>query len=350
MRPLLQTGITGLLCCTVAGCFWQSGGGTVSQVSFSSFAAPEAVSSAAAQEVTLDGMLVPAGVSIYMEGTHRLDSSSGEMFLLESDVVALDDYTGKIVRVTGEMRPTVEAGGMIVHVRSVEVLSVPEASSSSVAAVSSAPEVSSAVASSIPPPPKPASSAPRKASSSAASASSAIVPASSAASSSVRVSASSSPADMEKQRRVQLMTKAKVDPTTFTQLYCSRQVGFCAPLYKSWYYFAFGTTSSNLWHVEVGPEQVEKLGDGPLIINLVSGALDGPDETIQQQGDYVVGYRSWTNNRHFEISAPVSLQAAVQYIVSNISVYHVDEGISSASPAVSSSSSSRKALSSSSGL
>ena len=105
----------------------------------------------------------------------------------------------------------------------------------------------------------------------------------------------------------------------WTQQYCSTHIGFCIPVHKNWWFKSFGTTTSYLWHVELGPEELQNLGDGPLVVNLLSGALSGAADTeVKMQGNSAVGYRAWTDNRHFEISAPVELQAAVQHITANL--------------------------------
>lgn len=137
------------------------------------------------------------------------------------------------------------------------------------------------------------------------------------------------------------MAKAKTDAANFTQVFCSRHAGFCVPIHKSWYYNSFGATSSYLWHVEVSSEEVAELGDGPLVINLATGSLDASiaDGSVVTQGDFVIGYRQWTNGRHFEVSAPAALRSAVAYITENISVY-LQEGEASTSSSASSSSAS----------
>lgn len=81
-------------------------------------------SAASAEEVStvIEGTVQAAGPSIYMEGSHELVNSQGELLARLSGrqfEVDLDCYKGKKVRLTGEWRPTVEAGGQIFEVRSV---------------------------------------------------------------------------------------------------------------------------------------------------------------------------------------------------------------------------------------
>jgi len=267
-------------------------------------------------EVTREGVLEKLGVSIYMEGTHRLLLDAGTTTLLRSQVVNLDDYLNQRVEVTGIERPTVEGDASIINVsfvRSIsgapEVLDESSSSSETVAEAAS----SSSVKAVLPAPTAPVRSA---ASSSKAAASSAAF--SSAAASSV-------PSDDQvddpapNNATVAEMSKTPVDASTWTQRYCTSHIGFCVPLHKSWWFKSFGATTSYVWHVEVSSREIENLGDGPLLINLVSGSLEGgKDSTLSVEGDYVVGYRSWTDGRHFEISAPGALRSAVDYITRNL--------------------------------
>ncbi len=286
------------------------------------------MSSVMTQTTSYEGTVQRAGISIYQEGTHRLYVDDGSMVLLQSSVLELDDYIDFRVRVTGTAEPTVEAGGTIVTVLSVEELEgpssqpsviLPDESSSSAETIesSSSSAVASVAASSV--------SSLR----SSAAASSVVAAQSSAAA----VVAASSDAGTPADAKTAAMAKAKVEASVFSQQYCSRHVGFCVPVHKNWYYYSFGATSSFLWHVEVSSEEIQNLGDGPLIINLVAGDLPDAamDGKVQAQGDFVIGYRAWTNSRHFEVSAPAALQAAVDYITKTLSAYNpVTEGSSSA--------------------
>jgi hypothetical protein len=132
-------------------------------------------------------------------------------------------------------------------------------------------------------------------------------------------SSSTSSADPQ----VAAMAEEDLAPARWTQQYCSAHIGFCIAIHKNWYYKSFGATSSVLWHVEVGTRAVEDLGDGPLIVNLATGDLSSlgvTDGTVRERGGKVIGYRTWSDNRHFEISADASLRDAVSYITRNLKV------------------------------
>lgn len=275
--------------------------------------------------VTYEGVLKPAGISIYMEGTHRLvmdsnDESAGAI-LLESAIVDLSAFENERVRITGSVRPTVEAGGTIMSVQSVTPLVtdvVTEDSSSSEAAESSVALSFSSEAESMS-----SATASTTRSSLASSVQRSSTPASSAAAVSsamgnsvdatMQVRADTMAQDMEKTE------KKGAIAGDWTQQYCSPHIGFCFPVHRNWYFKSFGATTSSLWHVEVAPQEIDSLGNGPLLVNLLAGAIpENRDLTVVTQGGYVVGYRSWTENRHFEITAPAVLQSTVRYIMQNL--------------------------------
>ena len=122
------------------------------------------------------------------------------------------------------------------------------------------------------------------------------------------------------------MSKAAVDSSSFTTKYCSGHIGFCLPLHKYWFFQSFGANvSPYLWHVEVSNQSVEEAGQGVIVINLVSGSYGGTEGVAIDQGDFVVAQRQWTGNRHFEISGPKELRAAVEYMANGIEVYQAAE-------------------------
>ena len=117
------------------------------------------------------------------------------------------------------------------------------------------------------------------------------------------------------------MAKDNMADNLWTQQYCSTHLSFCFPVHKNWWFKSFGTTTSYLWHVEISPVEIENLGDGPLVVNLMSGSAESQgltDGEVKTQGNFVVGYKAWTDGRHFEVSAPKSLEAAVRYIIGHI--------------------------------
>ncbi len=113
----------------------------------------------------------------------------------------------------------------------------------------------------------------------------------------------------------------KKNPAEWTQQYCSSHLAFCFPVHKNWWFTSFGATTSYLWHVEISSEEIKGLGDGPLVVNLVSGDIastGASDGSTRTQGDFVVGYKAWNDKSHFEVSGPINLQSAVSYIATHI--------------------------------
>lgn len=261
------------------------------------------------------GTLEEAGPSIYMQGTHRLSLEDGRSLLLESSTLALEAYEGRRVEVRGAVRPTVEAGGLIMRVESVQLLdassassdvSSSSASSTLSASVVSRSEAPSSIARSVPPP----ASSP------------ASVPASRApAASSVTASTPSWQASDELTAKAAVMAQENLSADRWTQRYCSTHIKFCIPVHKNWWFKSFGATSSSLWHVEIGPQPMENLGEGPISVNLLSGTVEsagGSDKLMSVQGDSAVGFRAWDDNRHFEIRGPSSLEQAIRYLTEQL--------------------------------
>lgn len=271
----------------------------------------EAEATQVTTNVTYRGTVEKAGISIYMEGTHRLSLPEGRVLLLQSDSKDLNGYIDQDVFVTGDIRPTVEAGGIIMEVKDIALADGGETSSTEEFSSAPASSIASSRAAAV-------SSAPRVSSAPAAS---------SKASSVAAEKPSSVPAEQASQTaqvRATAMARSDTSAEKWSQKYCSSHIGFCVPVHKNWWFKSFGTTTNFLWHVEIGPEALQNLGDGPLVVNLVSGSLESvsiQDREIRAQGDYVVSYRAWTDNRHFEITAPASLRNAVQYMTDNLTVH-----------------------------
>lgn len=273
--------------------------------------------------VSYQGIVSDAGISIYMQGSHRLEIMGGTFVLLESDDVDLDAYVGKEVEVYGDARDSVEGDATVLTVTDITVLN--DTTSSSVSSVAASSEASSVIA---------ASSVP--ASSRAASVVRSVVANSSVASSISPVAAASTmPASsMDAQMaRAEAMAKTNLAPANWTRQYCPPQQDFCFPIHKNWYYNSFGTTTSYVWHVELNNEAIEKLGDGLISVNLVTGTATskgGADGQIETRGEFIIGYRDWHDGNHFEIVAPAVLNDAVRYIMEHIT----EAPASSASSAV----------------
>lgn len=120
---------------------------------------------------------------------------------------------------------------------------------------------------------------------------------------------------------VALMIDEDYAENRWTQEYCSTHVGFCVPVHKNWYFKSFGATASLLWHVEMGASEVADFGDGPLEVDLKMAALETlgvSDGDVRTIGGKVIGYRSWSDNRHFEISAVAELKDPVMYVTENL--------------------------------
>lgn len=244
-----------------------------------------------ARTATYRGVIREAGVSIYMQGTHRLELEDGGFILLESQNADLNAYVGREVIARGLVEPTVEAGGLIMNVETVS--SIAELSSSAASALSS--EVSETSASSV-------SSLPSSARSSTA-------------------AETNEPPTSSDPQAVQQMLAADLGAENWTQRYCSTHIGFCVPVHRNWWFKSFGTTSSTLWHVEIGPEEIEELDQGPISVNVIAGSLasaGAQDGVVTLRGSMAVGYKAWSDDRHIEVIAPQALEAAVSYIIGNL--------------------------------
>ena len=311
------------------------------------------------KNVTYTGILEEGGVTIYQEGSHRLMLTDGKMVLLkasEESSIALSLYAEKLVRVQGDVMPTVEAGGTIMEVKDIawirretdsqgnekEVMRVlcggengagcptgfscvlsedgpgmceegvvesSDSSSSSDSSTSSSSTSSSEGSNS-----STSSSSSSSSSSSATSSSPSSSTSSSASSTSSAVSGSYS-------QSVELMLKEDFSAGRWTQEYCSAHVGFCVPVHKNWYYKSFGAMSTVLWHVEIGAVDVQSTGDGPIVVELKSGDVVGlgvGDSDVRVVGERAIGYRSFSDNRHIEISGPKDLREPVEYITKGL--------------------------------
>lgn len=279
------------------------------------------------KNVTYTGTVQPAGISIYQQGSHRLSLPGGKFILLEAEDIDLNGYVGEDVTIFGSLRPTVEAGGMIMRVESIELVTSKEEepiedtdSDSENLPINTEPEdveeekdeevqlepgdedsASSDDVSDLPPP---------KDASSESSVSSAAVESSEP----VEVSA-------EFTERVEVMSRQDYAPENWTQQYCSSHIGFCSPVHRNWWFKSFGTTNEELWHVELSSAPIDAMGQGPISVDLIAGEIPVSSGTINESNGMVMGYSEWTFGRHFVISADSSLRTAVEYITKNITEY-----------------------------
>ncbi len=268
------------------------------------------------RNVSYQGIVQPLGISIYMQGTHRLALLEGKFILLESETVDLNGYVGEQVEVFGDVRPTVEAGGIIMHV--VRVSLVEEDTQKSEDDVtpgeeeqeSSSSEVSSTKVSSF-----------SSVSSNSSLSSVSSVPQISSQKSESEKMPEIAPLSSEMQSRVELMAKSELTVDQWTQKYCTDHIGFCIPVHRNWWFRSFGTTTSSLWHVEINSEDITALNQGVISIDLLSNSvaeIGVTDGQVRVRGSMVEGYRAWSDNRHFTISAPAMLQDAVAYLTQNL--------------------------------
>lgn len=309
-------------CSTLAGCWWDtpaSDDGTVSSSSSSQ-------SSVQTRPVSYEGLLQRTGVGRVTGGTHFLALVQGGVIALTSDTLPLDAYVDEMIKVDGAERQSAE-GYPLVNVTKLEVvpqdLPLIESSSSAMSSSSlssSEQAVSSAAASSSVAPPPRSSSAPivMPMSSSKAAVSS-VAPAPVPVPAASSAAASSVSADEALQRRTQLMAKANMSASNFTQTYCSTHVGFCIPVHKNWYYVSFGANTSALWRLEVSAEEIENVGDGVIVVSLVNGPIGGEDGAVTTSATEAVGLRAWTGGRHFQIRGPIVLRAAIEAMTQGLS-------------------------------
>lgn len=326
----------------------------------SSSASSEASDTLVTHNVSYTGVIEELGVTSSMQGTHKLMTRDGELVLLQSSDVTLDldTYLGQRVEVRGSLQAAVEAGAMMLNVEEVIMLEGSSSSASSSEAtvdgtkkmcggiagiqcekdqecvddpadscdplqggadcsgicITKMMESSSSVSS--------APSSVAKTSSSSSSSQPKVTTSSSTVSSS-QSSAPAPSAAMEQQNA--LLAKQTYDQDSlWTQKYCTTHIAFCVPVHKNWYFTSFGATTSNLWHVELGMNEITNLGDGAIVINLVSGtsaSMQAQDGQIKTQGADVIGFKDWEDGTHFEIIADARLKAAVSYMISHITPY-----------------------------
>jgi len=292
--------------------------------------------------VTYAGRIAPAGISVYQQGTHRLVLADDRFILLESDVVDLNGYVGEDVEAFGAIRPTVEEGGIIMRVenirlkRSSEISAtgstasgekvLPDAAENGRVSSTEAEEAEEEeMVSSQPLPELPVAEEPAQEEPTA--------PASQAAGNEEGAPSgeeSSEDADTPAQltavqeAAITAMAKDSYAPDRWTQQYCTGHIGFCIPVHKNWWFKSFGNTTFSLWHLELNNAKVENIGDGVIMVKLLSGTVasrKATDRQIRVQGSTAIGFRDWENGTHFEVSADARLQEAVTYITNNLTAY-----------------------------
>ena len=278
--------------------------------------------------VTYTGIVRPAGISIYQQGSHRLVLEDQRFVLLESDNVDLNGYVGEEAEVFGAVRPTVEEGGMIMRVESIKLINeeeeepvieeepeeivvedeeeedVPEVIEDE-PEIEVIPEVEDEEEVVAEEPEEPVLEEDEE----------------EEPEEEIR-----DPEEVSEalQEQIDAMAKEDYAASRWTQQFCTPHIGFCIPIHKNWWWNSFGNTTSYLWHVELGNVAVENLGDGPIQVNLLNGtsaSKKATDGQVRIQGDTAIGFRDWDDNTHFEIIADASLIEAVTYITNNLSTY-----------------------------
>ncbi len=257
----------------------------------------------ATRNVTYTGTVQPAGISIYQQGSHRLVLPGGKFILLESDTLDLNGYVNEEVRAYGALRPTVEAGGMIMRVERIELVAK--------SSVSSAPSVQSSAA---------ALSSTSETNSSTTQTTSTVTVSSQTTVSSVSSTEESAPSAAF-QERVEVMARQDYSSSNWTQQYCSSHVGFCVPVHRNFWFKSFGATDTTLWHVEISSEPVENMHEGPIVLELFAGSAVSNDGTVDVSGGKAVAYKEWTFGRHFRISGDARLEIPIRYMMSHITEY-----------------------------
>ncbi len=280
------------------------------------------------RNVTYTGILEEGGVTIYQEGSHRLMLSDGKMVLVEpaeSMDIALGLYVGKLVRARGDVMPTVEAGGTIMAAKEVHWIRrevdeegverevfrvlcgggvgcqegfVCELSEEGGVCVEGEESEESEDIEEL-------EEEEDESEHPFVGADQEVVP-----------------TNGRSAKALELMVDEDYAEGRWTQEYCSSHVGFCIPVHKNWYFKSFGAMSSVLWHVEMGAQPVDVMGDGPLVVELKSGdvaAIGVSDGEVTEVGSRVIGYRAWSDNRHFEISGQSTLLEPVTFVTNELS-------------------------------
>ena len=285
------------------------------------------------KNVTYEGTVQPAGISIYQQGSHRLVLPGGKFILLESDDHDLNGYVGEDVKITGALRPTVEAGGMIMRVEKIELMleeeeEQPEEETEEVEEeLPTAEDLEAEEPAEEEPVEEPgeeqsadAEEEPQELPEEEAEPEEEVKEEPVEEEVSEEAEAPTEP-DTAFVERTEAMARQDFEASNWTQQYCTSHIGFCAPVHRNWWFKSFGATNSTLWHVELSSEPVESLGQGPIAIDLLAGSIGEQSGTVDTADGKATGYVEWTFGRHFRISGDESLKGAIEYITGNISDY-----------------------------
>ncbi len=285
------------------------------------------------EDVSYTGTVRTTGISIYQEGTHRLILDNRDFILLESDTVDLNGYVDERVEVTGDLRPTVEAGGQIMTVNSITLRPLDDSSDDEdddVMVEDDSDTMTDDTDDDVMVDNDEDDDVMMEDTSADDTDEDDSMMEDDTTDDTVMDDNSddSSPSTVGTDAQVEAMAKADFSSAAWTQRYCTEHIGFCLPIHRNWWYKSFGYTTSSLWYVEMGNEEIDAMGDGAIVVRLVEGDIStvgATDGTVQTQGNMVVGYRSWDDDRHFEIVADARLEAAVSYLTQNLVEYQEDE-------------------------
>ena len=278
------------------------------------------------KNVFYSGTVQPAGISIYQEGTHKLVLPDGRFILLESNAIDLNGYVGEEVELFGSLRPTVEAGGMIMNVeKAVAMIDEDEDEEEDTNEATGTGSTTEQDDTTVPPQEDFDDSSDKEDEIYSETEETDTPELSEEDDSESDFTGSTSSVDpVVRSARAQKMSGFDYSEEYWSLEYCSSHIGFCIPVHKWFWYRSFGATDQDLWHVELGSDEVQQIGDGPIVLQLLPGELPSgaSDRKTMLVGEEVKGYVLW-NKGYFVVSAPASLENAVSYIVS--SLYEAEE-------------------------
>lgn len=291
------------------------------------------------RNVTYTGILEEGGVTIYQEGSHRLMLSDGKMVLLEpteDEPIVLSLYVGKLVQVKGDVMPTMEAGGTIMKIKKIVWIKREENAevflelcggeegagcSGDDVCVLTEEEEMGVCEEGEDDDEEENDEDKEDEEDDEDNEEEEDDEDEDDESDEEDDEEEEPPLTLSQQETIALMEEEDYVPSRWTQEYCSAHVGFCVPVHKNWYFKSFGATASLLWHIEMGASLVDGFGDGPLVVDLKTGDLEAlgvSNAEVREIGSKVIGYLIWSDNRHFEISAPLSLREPVEFVTNGL--------------------------------
>jgi hypothetical protein len=295
--------------------------------------------------VSYMGLLAKGGVTFYQQGTHHLSLDDGSFILLESDSIPLALYEGKRVRIRGSVRPTVEAGGLIMDAQEVVVVDergitksegqfcggvagipcpsgyecIRESADRDAAGVcrrekmveetKEAEEAEEAEGGGVTEP-EPGSEEPE------------VTPEKPAEEAQLGAKPTLAPSTNSPalEAHIELMAGDDISPSRWTQEYESQHVGLRVSLHKNAYWRNFGARpdQNSFLHLEVGHREIVELGDGPVTLDLKGGTLASlgvAEGGVVERDDIIEAYRTFDANRYVVISGDARLKNYIEYML-----------------------------------